>query len=222
MSVVRQLHKFGGSSLADPECYRRVANILKEYSSENDLVVVSAAGKTTNRLIEFLDGLERDGRLAHDALQSLRHYQFGLVESLLSGEAQGQLLAQLNDEFSTLAELAAPLSQTQRAAVLGHGEVWSARLLAALLNQTNLPAVAQDARAFLRAESGTQPEVDRARFLSAAERGAGAARQAPSDHHRFYGAKWRRRYRAAWSQWFRLLGDHHWRVGRSVTRDDLE
>ncbi|MET1280088.1 bifunctional aspartate kinase/homoserine dehydrogenase II [Vibrio navarrensis] len=163
MSVVRQLHKFGGSSLADPECYRRVVNILKEYSSENDLVVVSAAGKTTNRLIEFLDGLERDGRLAHDALQSLRHYQLGLVESLLSGEAQGQLLAQLNDEFSTLAELAAPLSQTQRAAVLGHGEVWSARLLAALLNQSNLPAVAQDARAFLRAESGTQPEVDRAR-----------------------------------------------------------
>ena len=47
--------------------------------------------------------------------------------------------------------------------MLGHGEVWSSRLLAALLNQLKLPAVAQDARAFLRAESGTQPEVDRAR-----------------------------------------------------------
>ncbi|MEF1292143.1 amino acid kinase family protein, partial [Vibrio sp. M260118] len=39
-------------------------------------------------------------------------------------------------------------------------EVWSSRLLAALLNLNDLPAVAQDARAFLRAESGTQPEVD--------------------------------------------------------------
>ncbi|MDV6254133.1 bifunctional aspartate kinase/homoserine dehydrogenase II [Vibrio sp. EA2] len=163
MTVQRQLHKFGGSSLADPECYLRVAGILKEYSAENDLVVVSAAGKTTNRLIEFLEGLEKDGRIAHEALQSLRQFQSNLVEVLLEGEAQEQLLASLQDEFSTLAELTSPLTEAQKAAVLGHGEVWSSRLLAALLSQQDLPAVAQDARAFLRAEAGTQPEVDRAR-----------------------------------------------------------
>ncbi|HBH7879926.1 bifunctional aspartate kinase/homoserine dehydrogenase II [Vibrio parahaemolyticus] len=163
MSVQRQLHKFGGSSLANPECYLRVADILKEYSAENDLVVVSAAGKTTNRLIEFLEGLDKDGRIAHEALQGLRQFQSELIESLLEGEVQTQLLASLHDEFNTLAELAAPLTDAQKAAVLGHGEVWSSRLLAALLSQQNVPAVAQDARAFLRAEAGTQPEVDRAR-----------------------------------------------------------
>ncbi|CAH1532814.1 fused aspartate kinase/homoserine dehydrogenase 2 [Vibrio jasicida] len=163
MSVQRQLHKFGGSSLANPECYLRVVEILKEYSSENDLVVVSAAGKTTNRLIEFLEGLDKDGRVAHEALQSLRQFQTELVEALLTGEAQTQLLASLQDEFSTLAELTAPLTEAQKAAVLGHGEVWSSRLLAALLSQQSLPAVAQDSRTFLRAEVGTQPEVDRAR-----------------------------------------------------------
>ncbi|MGI9950148.1 bifunctional aspartate kinase/homoserine dehydrogenase II [Vibrio hyugaensis] len=163
MSVQRQLHKFGGSSLANPECYLRVVEILKEYSAENDLVVVSAAGKTTNRLIEFLEGLDKDGRVAHEALQSLRQFQTELVEALLTSEAQTQLLASLQDEFSTLAELTAPLTEVQKAAVLGHGEVWSSRLLAALLSQQSLPAVAQDSRAFLRAEAGTQPEVDRAR-----------------------------------------------------------
>lgn len=163
MSVQRQLHKFGGSSLANPECYQRVVGILKEYSSENDLVVVSAAGKTTNRLIDFLEGLDKDGRIAHEALQSLRQFQTELVEALLEGEAQAQVLASLQDEFSTLAELTAPLTEAQKAAVLGHGEVWSSRLLAALLSQQDLPAVAQDSRAFLRAEAGTQPEVDRAR-----------------------------------------------------------
>nr|WP_322530006.1 bifunctional aspartate kinase/homoserine dehydrogenase II [Vibrio parahaemolyticus] len=163
MSVQRQLHKFGGSSLANPECYLRVADILKEYSAENDLVVVSAAGKTTNRLIEFLEGLDKDGRIAHEALQGLRQFQSELIESLLEGEVQTQLLASLHDEFSTLAELTAPLTDAQKAAVLGHGEVWSSRLLAALLSQQNVPAVVQDARAFLRAEASTQPEVDRAR-----------------------------------------------------------
>ena len=161
MTAPRQLHKFGGSSLANPECYRRVVDILKEYSSDEDLIVVSAAGKTTNRLIEFLEALNKDGRLAHEVLQSLRQFQISLIEDLLGSEAQSHLLATLNDEFSTLGELTAPLSEAEKAAVLGHGEVWSSRLLAALLNQNDLQSVAQDARAFLRAEVGTQPEVDR-------------------------------------------------------------
>ena len=160
MSQERQLHKFGGSSLADPECYRRVVGILKEYSKPDDLIVVSAAGKTTNRLIAFLEGLAIDGRIAHEELHTLRQFQTELVEELINGEAKQQLLATLSDEFSTLGELTSPLNEAEKAAVLGHGEVWSSRLLAALLNQTDLPAVAQDARAFLRAEAGTQPEVD--------------------------------------------------------------
>ena len=163
MTVLRQLHKFGGSSLANPECYQRVVNILKEYSHTNDLVVVSAAGKTTNRLIEFLDALDKDGRLAHECLQSLRQFQLDLIEGLLTGEVAEALLNQAQVEFTALGELVAPLSEAQKAQVLGHGEVWSSRLLAALLCQHDLQAVAQDAREFLRAEAGTQPEVDRSR-----------------------------------------------------------
>ncbi|RSD33054.1 bifunctional aspartate kinase/homoserine dehydrogenase II [Vibrio pectenicida] len=161
MSQQRQLHKFGGSSLANPECYRRVANILKEYSTPNDLIVVSAAGKTTNHLIEFLDALNKDGRLAHEVLQSLRQFQIQLVNELFQDGLQVNLIAALDDEFSTLGELTAPLNTAQKASVLGHGEIWSARLLASVLNQNSIQAVAQDSRAFLRAEAATQPEVNR-------------------------------------------------------------
>ncbi|MGR5177835.1 bifunctional aspartate kinase/homoserine dehydrogenase II [Vibrio parahaemolyticus] len=163
VAATKQLHKFGGSSLADPECYRRVVSILKDYSHNEDLIVVSAAGKTTNRLIEFLDALNKDGRIAHEHLQALRQFQTELVDQLLTGEEAEHLIGLLSDEFSTLGELSYPLTEAQRAAVLGHGEIWSSRLLAALLRQSDLPAVAQDARAFLRAEHGTQPEVDRAK-----------------------------------------------------------
>ncbi len=163
MATFRQLHKFGGSSLANPECYQRVVNILREYSSATDLVVVSAAGKTTNRLIEFVEALDKDGRIAHECLQTLRQFQLELIEALLEGEAASQLTATIQQEFTALGELTAPLSEAQKAQVLGHGEVWSSRLLATLLCLHDLQAVAQDARAFLRAEAGAQPEVDRAR-----------------------------------------------------------
>ncbi|CAH0527218.1 bifunctional aspartate kinase/homoserine dehydrogenase II [Vibrio hippocampi] len=162
MNTKRQLHKFGGSSLADPECYRRVAAILRDYSHCEDLVVVSAAGKTTNRLIQFLDALSKDGRLAHEHLHQLRQFQLSLVDELLKDEEATALSESMSKDFTQLGELTLPLSEAERAAVLGHGEVWSSRLLAALLRQSDLAAVAQDARAFLRAEPGTQPEVDRA------------------------------------------------------------
>ncbi|MGF1680967.1 bifunctional aspartate kinase/homoserine dehydrogenase II [Photobacterium minamisatsumaniensis] len=161
--AVRQLHKFGGSSLADPECYRRVVDILNQYSGENDLVVVSAAGKTTNNLIQWVELLGKDGRQAHETLQSLRQFQQHLIESLLHDGVADDLLTQLHLELADLARLGEQaLTETDVANVLGHGELWSARLLAALLTQQEMTATALDSRTFLRAERAAQPEVDRA------------------------------------------------------------
>lgn len=69
---VRQLHKFGGSSLADVKCYLRVAGIMAEYSQPGDLMVVSAAGSTTNQLISWLKLSQTDRLSAHQVQQSLR------------------------------------------------------------------------------------------------------------------------------------------------------
>lgn len=159
----RQLHKFGGSSLADPDCYRRVAAILQEYSDVEDLIVVSAAGKTTNKLIEWIEQLGKDGRQAHETLQSLRQYQQGLIEALVTGSVADALLTQLHLELSNLAKLnEQDMTEPVYAAILGHGELWSARLLAALLNHHEMQATYLDSRSFLRAERVAQPEVDRA------------------------------------------------------------
>jgi aspartokinase/homoserine dehydrogenase 2 len=160
MTVSRQLHKFGGSSLANPECYKRVVTILSKYSGNDDLVVVSAAGDTTNRLIEWGNTLHKDGRLAHELLMKISQFQSQLITELLS-EPEPYLL-QLRDEIAALGELSAPLTEAQLAAAMAHGEQWSARLLTALLVENELAAVAVDAREFLRAEQATQPEVDRA------------------------------------------------------------
>ncbi|WP_339386615.1 bifunctional aspartate kinase/homoserine dehydrogenase II [Vibrio caribbeanicus] len=156
----RQLHKFGGSSLADSQCYLRVAKLIKDYSHPNDLIVVSAAGKTTNHLIAFTEAINLDGRAAHLELQGIRQYQLQLIEELTIGQEKQQLTDQLNDELSTLANLTYPLSEKVQASVLGHGEIWSCRLLAALLRQHDLPSISVDARCFLRAEAKTQPEID--------------------------------------------------------------
>jgi bifunctional aspartokinase / homoserine dehydrogenase 2 len=163
MVSARHLHKFGGSSLANPDCYRRVAQLLKDYSQSHDLVVVSAAGKTTNHLIEFVESLSRDSQTAREQLETIKEFQLGLITDLLEGEIASSLQAQLVDEISVLHEFINTGQSDNHSTILAHGEVWSARLLSALLNQQGMVACSQDARTFLRAPNGTQPEVDRAK-----------------------------------------------------------
>ncbi|MDC0610075.1 bifunctional aspartate kinase/homoserine dehydrogenase II [Vibrio sp.] len=163
MSEARHLHKFGGSSLADPKCYRRVVDILKQYSNTNDLIVVSAAGKTTNNLIRFTESLATAEIDSAAILEEIKVFQSTLINELIDGQSAVSLLAQLEDELKLLAQFTAPLSTFDYAGILAHGEVWSSRLLAALLNQNELTAIAQDSRTFLRAPSGAQPEIEKAK-----------------------------------------------------------
>ena len=158
---VRELHKFGGSSLADTKCFKRVANIIRDYCGPADLFVVSAAGKTTNRLIEFVDLCGHEPKIARKKLESLFEYQLGLVNDLLKASEQRRVAAVLRTEFTWIRMHSEECVKEGpvRNRILGHGEVWSARLLASLLSQMKMPANWVDARRLLRAEAGPQPVI---------------------------------------------------------------
>lgn len=160
----RQLHKFGGSSLADVKCYLRVAEIITQYSAPDDLIVVSAAGSTTNQLISWLTLSQRDRYAAHQVQQSLRHYHTELISGLLPAvRAESLLNALIRDLERLAAKLDQPMSDAIYADVVGHGEIWSARLLATLLEQQDMAVAWLDARDFLCAERAALPKVDETR-----------------------------------------------------------
>jgi len=157
----RQLHKFGGSSLADAKCYLRVARIMAEYSHPGDIMVVSAAGSTTNQLISWLKLSQSDRLSAHQVQQVLRRYQSELISSLLPADMAEVLVAVFIQDLERLAALLdGNITDAVYAEVVGHGEIWSARLMAAVLNMSDMAADWLDARAFLRAERAAQPQVD--------------------------------------------------------------
>ncbi|WP_192459356.1 bifunctional aspartate kinase/homoserine dehydrogenase II [Musicola keenii] len=160
----RQLHKFGGSSLADVKCYQRVAGVMSDYSRPGDLMVVSAAGSTTNQLISWLTFSQSDRISAHQVQQALRRYQSDLIAGLLPPEVAAPLTNAFIRDLEYLAGLLdGKITDAVYAEVVGHGEIWSARLMAAVLDQKNLPATWLDARSFLRAERAAQPQVDEGR-----------------------------------------------------------
>lgn len=153
------LHKFGGSSLANPECYLRVAKLLLEHSEPADLVVVSAAGKTTNHLLALIELAKTDASF-ESLFTQLSSYQRELIQELLSEPKQ--ILALLNDELEALDNWLRyeSIDQYTTNSIVACGEVWSSRLLAAVLNEQGRQSCAIDSRKFLVARGDISPNVD--------------------------------------------------------------
>lgn len=154
------LHKFGGSSLADADCYRRVAHILLTHGNSDDLVVVSAAGKSTNFLYKLLQ-LKDTGQLWQEELQVLISFQQNLIEQLLSNEQARSLRERLSIDKYQLISLFSleALNEYKRSEVVSFGERWSARLLAALLRESGVAASDIDSRSLLLADEGGVPQI---------------------------------------------------------------
>lgn len=154
------VHKFGGSSLADAYCYRRVARIVTEHAGVSDLVVVSAAGDTTNRIIALAEARGTQPEYAATLLSSLQRYQQGLIEELLSGRLLTQVMAQSEVDFARFQQWLIGEETIERAELCAYGELWSSRLLAALLQKQGTRADYIDARSFLEASDAAEPVID--------------------------------------------------------------
>jgi len=136
-----KLHKFGGSSLADAGCFRRVAEILKRQPTRPLGVVVSAMRGMTDTLLALVEGAQR-GTTDHDqVLGPLRERYAEAAEALLSPENRTPVLEAWEKDASDLGDLLRAIAlvrsadQRSRDVAAGFGELWSARLLAAFLDQ---------------------------------------------------------------------------------------
>lgn len=136
-----KIHKFGGSSLADAPCFRRVAGILLEMSDERIGVVVSAMGGMTDALLNLAVLAERDDDTFITELDVIGERYASTARELLTGDtlvgvldAWGSDAEDVKDVLKAAA-LVKSAPQRSRDVVAGYGEIWSARMLAGLLAQ---------------------------------------------------------------------------------------
>ncbi len=136
-----KIHKFGGSSLADADCFRRVAGILLNYDDARMGVVVSAMGGMTNALIKLALAAEQDDTSFGVVLSAIGERYSATAREILDGDALVDVLdkwsADADDVIDVLKAIALVKSAPQRSrdVIAGYGEIWSARLLAAYLGQ---------------------------------------------------------------------------------------
>ena len=157
--TVQIVHKFGGTSLADASCFRRVASIIAGRPEPHRAVVVSAMSGVTNSLIravELAGARDVDG-YAH-VLTELGEKHRRALSDLVPGDAAGEIDALIERDLADIGDVlhaATLLRQYSRETldlVSGYGEVWSSRLLHAHLASTGASSARVDARDVLVAE----------------------------------------------------------------------
>lgn len=134
--------KFGGSSLKDAEILRQLIDIVSKKSQKDRLaVVVSASGKTTDRLIEAAQKAVVKDESFREELQTIEKHHLGLAKALLPVAAQSAVLGKiktlLNDLESILEGifLINDLSDKSLDKIMSFGELLSSLITAAALGE---------------------------------------------------------------------------------------
>ena len=156
------VHKFGGSSVADADCFARVAAIIESQPTQRVAVVLSACRGVTDSLLQLVLLAEKQDDTWRAQLAAVRKRHADIAGALLPAAAAAEFLAEFDRDAADLdgvlrsTQVMRTAGQHVRDKVSGYGEIWSTRLFWRYLQQRGNRKGLQwiDARACLVAEWG--------------------------------------------------------------------
>jgi len=110
------VHKFGGSSVADADCFRRVADILESLPPGPLGVVLSACRGVTDALLRLVDLAERQDESFRTELAALRARHATIAQTVLSSESARLYLAGFDRDCHDLEGILHTVKLTRSAA----------------------------------------------------------------------------------------------------------
>jgi bifunctional aspartokinase / homoserine dehydrogenase 1 len=155
------VHKFGGSSVADADCFRRVATILESIPEKRLAVVLSACRGVTDALLRLITLAERQSDGYKPEIAELRARHGAIAAELLEPASAWTYIEGFDRDCRDLDAVLQAVKLTRAAArnvsdlVAGFGELWSTRLFQKFFEeraQRAGPVLWIDARRVLIAE----------------------------------------------------------------------
>ena len=158
------VHKFGGSSVADAGCFRRVADIVDGFAEQRVALVLSACRGVTDELIGLVAASAAGDRARIERLLAgLRHRHESIAAELLDANAAQVFRTGFDADLADLERLLDAVTLVRAAGrdleerVAGFGELWSTRLFAAFLSGLGVRRTVRwiDARDIVAVDWGT-------------------------------------------------------------------
>jgi len=143
-----KVFKFGGASVRNASGIRNVGAILKQYTGDELLVVVSAMGKTTNALEQIVTHAQA-GKSFEAEWNNLRAYHLEIVTDLF--DKKDSVFGTLETLFGELRQAALAPGEFDQVydQVVAFGELISSHILARSIAAEGIPAHWEDARSYV-------------------------------------------------------------------------
>lgn len=148
--------KFGGTSIENVSACERVIRIIANHSSHKPVVVFSAMGKITRKLLNLAE-YSAYGKRAENAeiFRDIKLYHLQMAEDLCSGAIGKKLRFHLRSYFKDMnvilkkVEDSENLSGKLQDRVLSFGELFSTSIMAAAMEERNLTVELLDSRSLI-------------------------------------------------------------------------
>lgn len=149
--------KFGGTSVEDAASIEQVTQIIRDQLPLRPVVVVSAMGNVTQKLLQAATAIEAgDGRRASEIIADLNTMHRRAARQLLSDSKGAWALDHLESELAALDRLIRHLVGLDKISprlldsMLAYGELLSSAILAGAMCERNIPSCLMDSRRFIR------------------------------------------------------------------------
>jgi len=159
------VRKFGGSSVNGSIQFKCLAKIIESFKEDKSIIVVSAMGKTTNKLVSFNENLSHNDLIfAEQDIKVIEENHLNLITELDLGKEAKSILSKHLSLLRTIKDSVAinlDITESQKDAVLAVGELLSSNLLALYFQKIGYKAVFLDSRYVVKSNSDfSNAEVD--------------------------------------------------------------
>ena len=151
-----KVFKFGGASVKDAAAVKNVAAIVKGFTGEELIIVVSAMAKTTNNLERLMDAFFFKKEDPRAVLEEIRNFHLGVLGELFPNPSH-PIYAQVENDLVELHwaiedEPSYPYNH-EYDQIVCMGEIISSRIVAAYLNEAGISCAWLDARGIIQTDN---------------------------------------------------------------------
>lgn len=150
------IFKFGGTSVKDAESVKNVLQIIELHKNDPLLVIVSAMGKTTNKLEELLDAYFYKQETHHQIFDEIKHYHFQIIDELFNDKSHPIF----DDVVNTFVEIDWIIEEDPQDPydylydqIVSIGEMVSTKIVSAYLHHNGLSAQWVDVRNYIHTDN---------------------------------------------------------------------
>ncbi|GMP36522.1 hypothetical protein CsSME_00008627 [Camellia sinensis var. sinensis] len=149
------VHKFGGTCVGSSQRIRNVVEIIINDDSERKLVVVSAMSKVTDMMYDLIYKAQSQDDSYITALDAVLEKHKLTALDLFEGDILASFLSRLHHDINNLKAMlraiyiAGHATESFTDFVVGHGELWSAQMLASLVRKNGIDCNWMDTREVL-------------------------------------------------------------------------